>query len=161
MAGIYFMAPMKKILLFFLVFTVFTVPFARADEYYYNLNDTKFTYDELISKAKTVLFVWATWCPTCRKKVKEFSGTENRRDDVNIVFLETGEPRSEVLNTIKNLEIPEAMYSLFYRDPFQEIIGRFTIQTVPTVIFFQDGKIVKISHSLSNGLIDEVYPPGA
>ena len=152
---------MKKILLLLLMFTVLATPMTQAAEYYYDLSDTKFTYDELLSKSKTVLFVWATWCPTCREKVKEFTSTANLRDDVNIVFLEAGEKRSEVLSTLKYLEVPETMYSLFYRDPFQEIMNRFSITVVPTVIFFQDGKVVKTSHTLTSGLIDQAYPPDA
>jgi thiol-disulfide isomerase/thioredoxin len=152
------MAPIKKILLLLLIFTVLAAPFARAGEYYYDLNDKKFTYEELISKPKTVLFVWATWCPTCRETVKDFIGTKKVRHDVNIIFLEAGEKRPEVLRAMKRLKVPEAMYSSFYRDPFQEIVNRFYINAVPTVIFFQNGKISKTAHTLTSGLIDQVYP---
>jgi thiol-disulfide isomerase/thioredoxin len=153
------MAPIKKISLLFLLFTVLAEPFVRADEYYYDLNDKKFTYDQLIAKSKTVLFVWATWCPTCREEIKDFTSERNVRQDVNIVFLESGEKRSDVLDTIKHLAIPKTMTSLFYRDPFQEIMNRFFISTVPTVIFFQDSQIVKTAHSLTARLVDQVYPP--
>ena len=148
---------MKKIL-FASLFIMFIMPFARAGEYYYDLNDKKFTYEQLVSRPKTVLFVWATWCPTCRETVKEFTGTKKLRNDVNIIFLESGEKRPEVLSTIKHLKVPDTMYSSFYRDPFQEIVNRFYINAVPTVIFFQNGKITKTAHTLTNGLIDQVYP---
>lgn len=150
---------MKKILLLLLVFAALAMPFARADEYYYDLNDKKFTYDQLIAKSKTVLFVWATWCPTCCEEIKDFTNTQNVRNDVNIIFLESGEKRSDVLNTIKRLRVPDAMVPLFYRDPFQDIMNHFFISTVPTVFFFRDGQIVRTSHLLTGGLIDEVYPP--
>lgn len=148
---------MKKVLLV-LIATIIVLPFARASEYYYNLNDKKFTYDELIAKPKTILFVWATWCPTCRKRVQEFTKEGNTRNDVNIVFLESGEARSVVLKTMKELDVPQSKQNLFYRDPFQEINHRFFISTVPTVMFFQDGRVVKTTHGLTARLIEQVYP---
>lgn len=158
MAGVRFAAHMKKILLA-LTFIMLIMPFARADEYYYDLNDKKFTYEQLISNPKTILFVWATWCPTCCEKVKEFAAEKKMRSDVKIVFLEVGDGRSEVLNTLKHLGVPAATQALFYRDPFQAIAGRFFFNVVPTVMFLQDGKVTKTAHSLTSSLVDQVYPP--
>lgn len=159
MACIRFVASMKKILLLLMIFAALAAPFAHASEYYYDLNDKKFTYDQLVAKPKTILLIWTTWCPICRKTIKRFTGTKNLRDDINIVFLDSGERRPEVLASIKQLQVPEAMYSLFYRDPFQEIMNHFYVAAVPTVIFFQDGKIVKTAHTLTSGIIEQVYPP--
>jgi len=147
---------MKKILLF-CALTIFMGLSARADEYY-DLNDHKYSYEDISGGEKTTLFIWATWCPTCRAKLKELTRAD-MRGDVKINFLDLGETRSKVLKALDSLGVPPERRNHVYRDPFEGIADRFYFVAIPTVVFFKDGKAVYTANSLTPRMLDQIYGP--
>ena len=58
---------MKKTILFFSFLFLTSASFARVP--LVNFDGQQVSYDELIAKPKTVIFLWTTWCPYCREEI--------------------------------------------------------------------------------------------
>ena len=150
---------MKRILLFLLTVFIASSGFAQTSETYYDLDDKKYSFEDITSGGKNVLFIWATWCPTCRAKLAELNTGDTLRKDIKIIYLNIGENRSLVLRTLDALKIPQERRKDIFRDPFEAISDRFYFVAIPTVIFFKDGKALKTANSLTARILEAVYGP--
>jgi cytochrome c biogenesis protein CcmG/thiol:disulfide interchange protein DsbE len=73
---------------------------------------------------------WATWCPPCKAEmpilVKFFNDHHN--DGLAIVAIEAGEPREQVLQYVKNFEMPFTVWL----DPNGKALTAFANQNLPS-----------------------------
>ncbi len=82
-----------------------------------HLNLTTFITEVLESKVPVVIDFWASWCNPCRMMAPEFEELDKELGD-KIKFCK--------VNTEENPEISQ----------------QYTIQSIPTMLIFKDGKII-------------------
>ena len=94
-----------------------------------------------------MIFFWATWCPHCRKQLKEL--TQNRQaieaSGIKILLVDVGE------NSQKVLEYANANNISFdvFLDESTEIASKYKISGVPTFFFINgDGTILDVKNVL-------------
>lgn len=148
---------MRKILYCLLLAAAFIGPIF-AEEIYFDLNKKSYTYDELIKPEKTVFFIWAGWCNSCRKELIRIFKDPEMMQGINVVYLDYGEPSGEVKHALDILGASDDVRKKVILDPLENIGNRFFLAGVPTVIFFKNGVPVRTAHDLSRELIYYVYP---
>lgn len=79
-----------------------------------------------------VLFFWTTWCPFCRKELKELNGmyADLKKDGIELLAIDTGEPLDKVDKFVKS-------YNLAFRvflDKDMAVAESYEILGVPTYI---------------------------
>lgn len=68
--------------------TLASLPLATIDGQAIDLAD--------FSGRPTVVNLWATWCPPCRREMPVFERAQQGRPDINFIFISQGEPPSRV-----------------------------------------------------------------
>ncbi|WP_272698977.1 TlpA family protein disulfide reductase [Desulfovibrio sp. Fe33] len=80
----------------------------------------------------TMLFFWATWCPSCKQQIPELEALRKvRGDQVNIIALSVDE-RVEALE--RYLEKNPMDVSVYLGD--QELARDFRVEAIPTLVIF-------------------------
>lgn len=146
---------MRKLVILILLLIGLT-PLVWADKYY-NLEGREFTYPELISAPKTVLFAWTTWCPACRADLRTLAHDKTLPADVNILFVNIGESQATVEDLLDHLRLSDQGRKKVFLDKKQALADKFTILAVPTVIFFKDKRPIHVGHFLNKELIEEIF----
>ena len=95
---------MRKLFFLFVV-SFFYLSNIFAAEFYFDLDKNQHTYEEMVKPEKTVLYVWATWCPSCRNDLSKIVKDDSILDDVNVVFLSIGESSQDVKAAISALKM--------------------------------------------------------
>lgn len=84
----------------------------------------KGNFDETISANKVVLVdFWATWCGPCRML-------------------------APVLDQVA-AEVPDVCIAKVDVDENQELAQRFNVASIPTLVYFKNGKVVEMSQGLT------------
>lgn len=84
----------------------------------------KSNFDETISANKVVLVdFWATWCGPCRML-------------------------APVLDQVV-AEVPDVCIAKVDVDENQELAQRFNVASIPTLVYFKNGKVVEMSQGLT------------
>jgi len=105
-------------------------------------NMTQFRNDQ-----PAVIFFWATWCPHCRKQLKELA---QQRDDIEqrgimIILVDVGESLQDVRNYIQAHRIP---FDIFL-DEDAVVAEEYHLIGVPTFFLLnRNGIIVEVQHVL-------------
>ncbi len=73
-------------------------------------------FNELIAKGRVLVDFFATWCGPCRQLTPELEDLENLDKDLTIVKVDV--------------------------DQFNSLAAQFNIRAVPTLLYFNDGKLV-------------------
>ncbi len=92
-----------------------------------------------------VLFFWTTWCPFCRKELKELNGmhADLKRDGIELLAIDIGEPLDKVANFVKSSNL--AFRVLLDKD--MAVAESYGILGVPTYILIDKrGYIVFENH---------------
>jgi thiol-disulfide isomerase/thioredoxin len=80
----------------------------------------------------TMLFFWASWCPSCKQQIPELEKLrQNKGGQVNIVALSVDES-ADALDRYLNdhpMDVP------VYRDD-QSLARRFKVEAIPTLVIF-------------------------
>jgi thiol-disulfide isomerase/thioredoxin len=88
----------------------------------------------------TVVNLWATWCPPCRREMPVLREAQVRRSDVNFVFLDQAESAGKVRRFLDAQNLPLANVLLDIHGKAGEQLGT---RALPTTFFFDaQGRLV-------------------
>lgn len=105
----------------------------------------------------SVVNLWASWCPPCRREMPVLAGAQQERADINFVFVNQGEDVSTVQHYLEDGKLLLANVLL---DPKKGLGQKYGSMALPTTLFFDArGRLVAThlgalsSASLANTLI--------
>lgn len=81
----------------------------------------------------TVVNLWATWCPPCRRELPTMRQAQAQRSDVNFVFLDQGESAEKVRRFLAAEQLPLANVLL---DVHGKAGEQLATRALPTTLFF-------------------------
>jgi thiol-disulfide isomerase/thioredoxin len=81
----------------------------------------------------TVVNLWATWCPPCRRELPALRDAQAQRTDVNFVFLDQSESPEKVRHFLAAQQLPLANVLLDLHGRVGEQLGT---RALPTTFFF-------------------------
>lgn len=84
----------------------------------------------------TVVNLWATWCPPCRREMPLLQQAQGQHADVNFVFVDQGETRDEVARYLASQGLTLGNVLL---DAHKASGAAFDAPALPTTLFF-DGR---------------------
>ncbi|MDE2274998.1 MAG: TlpA family protein disulfide reductase [Burkholderiales bacterium] len=88
----------------------------------------------------TVLNLWATWCPPCRREMPLLQQAQAARPDVRFVFVDQGETREQVARFLAGQSLPLRNVLL---DSRLAVGAAFGQRALPTTLFFDaTGRVV-------------------
>ncbi|WP_341669542.1 TlpA family protein disulfide reductase [Alcaligenes sp. SDU_A2] len=90
----------------------------------------------------TVVNLWASWCPPCRREMPAFQQVQSSRDDVHIVFANQGESAAVVQHYLnkESLELGN-----MWLDPQMQLGQAVRSRGLPTTLFLdQQGRLVDV-----------------
>ena len=147
---------MKRIILVLMFFCCLTPSFA-AERMFPTLDKESVSYEKLISQKNTILFIWATWCPTCRRELEKLSRERIFFEGIDVWYINTGEaaPTIERYATAKKLS--DGIRDRIILDTEGYIAQRFSVTAIPTYIFFKDGEPIFKSYFLNDEVLEKVF----
>lgn len=90
----------------------------------------------------TVVNLWASWCPPCRREMPAFKQVQSSRSDVNIVFANQGEELAEIQ---KYLNDEKLELGNMWRDPQMKLGQAVRSRGLPTTLFLDEqGRLVDV-----------------
>jgi len=93
-----------------------------------------------------IIFFWATWCPHCRKQLKEL--TESRDEigskGIRIILVDVGEARQKVMHYMKSNGVP---FDTFL-DQSEELSLKYGLVGVPTFFLLNNEGIVVAAENI-------------
>ncbi|AVJ28271.1 TlpA disulfide reductase family protein [Achromobacter spanius] len=90
----------------------------------------------------TVINLWASWCPPCRREMPAFQAAQAAHPDVNFVFLNQGETAPEVAQYL--LEHAPALRNVL-RDPASDASRQLSNHGLPATLFLDaNGRVVDL-----------------
>ncbi|MES2226791.1 MAG: TlpA disulfide reductase family protein [Pseudomonadota bacterium] len=88
----------------------------------------------------TVVNLWATWCPPCVREMPVLHAAQDKRTDVNFVFVNQGEEGAKVSRWLEGQRLSMRNVLL---DPHRKASAAFQQQGYPTTLFFNtQGELV-------------------
>jgi len=88
----------------------------------------------------TVVNLWATWCPPCRREMPVLHAAQTERSEVNFVFLNQGESAAKVQAYLTAQQLPLRNVLL---DAHGEVGVQMGHRALPTTLFFDaQGRLV-------------------
>lgn len=148
---------MKRLILSLLIFFFIAIPGHTAERVFPLLNGKSISYKALLSPKNAVLFIWATWCPSCRRELGKLAQKSIFFETIDIWYVNTGESISAVEAYAKDRSLSDRLKSKIVMDREGYIAGRFSITTIPTYVFVKDGQIILKSHFLDDNLLERVF----
>jgi thiol-disulfide isomerase/thioredoxin len=146
---------MKKTILFFsFLFLAFA---AFAWDPLVDFNGQQVSYDDLIAKPKTIIFLWATWCPYCREEMKYLNKNDSLYSDIEIIYWNVGEDKAKVGRVVEALKIKDSIKKNIVLDIKSVIADKFPIVGFPTFLFFKNGKFAAAENYLDQDLVKSVF----
>ncbi len=106
-----------------------------------NLHGVQLSLDSFQGKP-TVVNLWATWCPPCRREMPAFEQAQKNFPQINFVFLNQGESAELVQTYLQNYQLE--LHNVLL-DSKGEAGSQFSRGMLPTTIFFDaQGRLVDI-----------------
>ncbi|MNK51800.1 Thiol:disulfide interchange protein TlpA [compost metagenome] len=84
----------------------------------------------------TVINLWASWCPPCRREMPAFASAQAANPDVNFVFLNQGETAPEIRQYLD--QHAPALRNVL-RDPASEASRKMSNRGLPATLFLDAG----------------------
>lgn len=109
-----------------------------------DLNNKEFSLSEFKGKP-VILFFWTTWCPYCRKELKELNSMQSEllKDGIQVAAINVDEPLDKVRKFFGNT--PFSYRVLLDTDT--KVADAYGILGVPTYFLInKDGRIVFANH---------------
>ncbi|HLF18262.1 MAG TPA: TlpA disulfide reductase family protein [Candidatus Omnitrophota bacterium] len=111
------------------------------------LNSGKISMSQFRDGQSAIIFFWATWCPHCRKQLKELAEKKQEltQKGIKIILVDIQENAQQVKGYMDKNRID---YEVFL-DEDQSIAENFGIVGVPTFFFLnKDGVIKAVEHEI-------------
>lgn len=153
---------MKKIFIFLglisILFSVFAMEnISNGSGQLVTLGGKVLSYEELTASPKTILFIWSTWCPSCRVTINDLAKKCATFKDVKIFYVDTGEKASTLDNFLRRKDPGKCVKDNMVLDEEAVIANRFSVFAIPTFIFLRNGELVYRSHVIDDTLIKQVF----
>lgn len=117
----------------------------------YKTDGNKTSLNEARAGKKSIIVLWATWCPHCRRQIQILTqrAEEIKSKNIEIILVDIGEDKPKVVDYIKSNKIPWDSFL----DTEEEIANQYRVQGVPTLYFVaEDGKVKAVRHDLPGKL---------
>lgn len=147
---------MRKFILFLLLLC-FCAPVFAEEEDFYTLNDKPIFYQEMISQPKTILFVWATWCPSCRNQLKWLAQEQELFNNINIWYISSGESKSTLERFANSQKLDQRIRERIIVDTNNIIAEKFSISAIPTFILFKNSEPTYRAYSLNEKTLKKFF----
>jgi thiol-disulfide isomerase/thioredoxin len=112
----------------------------------------------------TVVNLWATWCPPCRRELPALRDAQAQRTDINFVFLDQSESPDKVRRFLSAQQLPLANVLLDIHGRAGEQLGT---RALPTTFFFDaqgrlaDARVGELSPATLAQRLATLTSPGA
>lgn len=88
----------------------------------------------------TVVNLWASWCPPCRREMPLLAETQAMNTDIHFVFVNQGEGAEDIRRYLKDESLQLANVVV---DPFSAVARALNARGLPTTLFFdRSGRLV-------------------
>jgi thiol-disulfide isomerase/thioredoxin len=111
----------------------------------------------------TVVNLWATWCPPCRREMPALQRAQASRPDTHFIFVNQGESAEQVHRYLRHSGLALRQVLL---DPKGQASARFSQSALPTTLFFDaqgrlvDLRVGELSHATLMQRLDALHPSG-
>ncbi|MBP7553038.1 MAG: TlpA family protein disulfide reductase [Spirochaetes bacterium] len=111
-------------------------------------------YDSVEYKDKNLILVfWASWCAPCKMEIPIINSIyKDYQDQLTVVSVNSLEKKAVVLKAIEELKITYPVVL----DEKGKINTEFKVNSLPTIYFIKNAKVVKVSRGFSVFLKSEV-----
>lgn len=150
---------MKRTILLLLLFCFFIPAFA-GEKIFYTLDNKRLSHAKLISGSNTILFIWTTWCPGCRRELEKLSQKYISFDDIEVWYIATGENKSTVARFVDSKKLITRVRERIVLDKDNFIAQEFSVSGIPTFIFFKNSKPVYKSYFLNDEVLKRIFGEG-
>jgi len=147
---------MKRIILSLLLLCFFAPSFA-AQRTFPTLDGKSISYEKLISQKNTILFTWATWCPSCRRELERLSRERVFFEGIDVWYVDTGEKASVVEKYVTAKNLGDGIWDRIVLDKEGYIAQKFSVISIPTYLFFKNGKQVFKSYYFDDKVLEKVF----
>lgn len=127
------------------------------DQKFSNLAGKSFTASEIDGAPKTILFMWTTWCPYCRKEFSKLMKDPVEVEGVSFFYVNLGEPQAKIDAYLKQVNAPDSVKEKIILDKSEHFSSKFRVVGIPTYIFLKDGKVIEEQNSLDRDTIQNVF----
>lgn len=109
----------------------------------------------------TVVNLWATWCPPCRREMPVLQRAQDANPDIHFVFLNQGETADTVQAFLNEQHLPLTNVLL---DPSSAMGAHFGQRALPTTLFFDaqgrlvDTRMGELSHATLAQRLEALSP---
>ncbi len=135
---------------------VFTPGFAKEPTFA-TLEGETIKYADLLAAPETILLVWTTECSICRDELERLARDGSFLDNTAIYFVDTGEHPGVVKRFADSRKFNTPFRKKIVLDRQYFVADKFSVNAVPTYIFFKDKKPVYRSFYLDKKLLDSVF----
>ena len=147
---------MRK-LIFVLIFSFF-LPLAFAKEQAFKkLSGDSITYNQLVSAENTLLFVWATWCPSCRREILHLTKNYEDLESISIFYVSVGEKEKIIESFFKQNNLDDKIRERVIVDERGFIAQKFSIFVIPAYVFLENGKFLDQSYHINAGFLEKMF----
>lgn len=146
---------MKKTI-FTILFSLFILTAFPLDKDFPTLTGGKISYEEITS-GDSIVFVWAGWCPSCRRQLDKLSQKAPFLENINLFFVNLGEKLSTVKRFAKKRSLNSQIQEKIILDQESFFANKFSISAIPTYIFFKDGQAVRKSYFFDPQILEDIY----
>ncbi len=125
-----------------------------------NLDGDDVNFNDYRDGQRAVIFFWSTWCPYCRKELKDLAKNKNMyaRERIKILLVDVGEKHRVVERYIRKNRI----HFEVLMDPRSSSNKIYDIVGLPTLFFVnKDGVVTGAKHSFPGNykdILDKKFP---
>jgi len=143
-----------------LILLSFLSPALAEPELFYKLGGKSLSYEELIAPKKAVLFIWTTWCPTCRSEFRRLSKECSLFNGVKILLVNSGEEEAKVKKFIEAMDLKECVKKNIILDSNSVLSRKFAVFSIPAFIIIKNGEPVYRTFFVNQELLDAAFKDG-
>jgi len=133
------------------------VPEVKDKYFFYHLDGTPVTSQELFSSPKTVLFFWTTWCPYCLIEIKNLNKKCPSAKGVKFYYINPRQPKEKIEEKIRSIRLKNCITDDILMDQKGHLLRRYNVIGIPTYIFFKDGAVVHRSYSFNESVLKRAF----